>query len=102
GRNGGRPFEHNDAACRLAALATPALLATLAERHGFEPRHRGEIALVGGSDDHGALDIATTWTEARGDTVEDFLAGIALGRSKPAGGHGSAEKLAHAVLSLFL
>ena len=102
GRNGGRPSEHNEVACRLAGLATPALLSTLADRHGLEPRHRGPIALVGGSDDHGALDIATTWTEARGDTPGAFLANVIAGGSVPAGGHGSAEKLAHAVLSLFL
>ena len=102
GRNGGRPLEHNETACQLSALATPTLLATLAERHDLEPRHAGGIALVGGSDDHGGLDVATTWTEAAGNDVESFLAGIVSGGSAPAGAHGSAEKLAHAVLALVL
>ena len=38
-------------------------LASLADKHGIEPAHGGRIALTGGSDDHGALDIATTWTD---------------------------------------
>ncbi len=38
------------------------------ERHNLEPGHAGRIGLTGGSDDHGALDIAMTWTEGeRGD-----------------------------------
>jgi glycosyltransferase involved in cell wall biosynthesis len=102
GRNGGRPAEHNETACRLAALVTPAYLEALAERHDLAPRHGGEIALVGGSDDHGGLDIATTWTEAPGETLEGFLAAVVSGGSAPDGAHGSAEKLAHAVLALFL
>jgi glycosyltransferase involved in cell wall biosynthesis len=102
GRNGGRPREHNEAACRIAALATPARLAALGERHDLEPRHRGPIALVGGSDDHGAVDIATTWTVAAGSTPADFLANAVAGGAAPDGEHGSAEKLAHAVLALFV
>jgi len=35
GRNGARPQQANELACRLAAHAEPALLATLAERHGI-------------------------------------------------------------------
>jgi glycosyltransferase involved in cell wall biosynthesis len=101
GRNGGRPREHNEAAVRLASLVTPRYLEKLAEKHGLAPRHSGTIALVGGSDDHGALDIATTWTEAEGETVEAFLDAAAGGRGRIGGEHGSAEKLAHALLALF-
>lgn len=99
GRNGARPAAHNVAACRIAELATPAHLESLGERHGIEPRHLG-IALSGGSDDHSALDIATTWTEAEGETVAEFLAAVTAGRGTPAGDHGSSEKLAHAMLAL--
>jgi hypothetical protein len=91
GRNGGRPREHNDSAARLAAVATPAYLRKLAEKHELEPRHAGPIALVGGSDDHGALDIATTWTEAKGETLDEFLENVVAGRGEPGGEHGSAE-----------
>jgi glycosyltransferase involved in cell wall biosynthesis/predicted metal-dependent phosphoesterase TrpH len=102
GRNGARPQEANELACRLAAAVTPAYLAKLAERHGFEPCHAGRIALTGGSDDHGALDIATTWTEAAAPDPAGFLAAVQAGESTPHGAHGSTTKLAHAVASLFV
>lgn len=102
GRNGARPADSNTLACRIAAAVTPSYLARLAERHGFTPRHHGTISLTGGSDDHGGLDIATTWTEAPGSTVDALLASIAAGRCEPHGDHGSALKLAHAVGALLL
>jgi glycosyltransferase involved in cell wall biosynthesis/predicted metal-dependent phosphoesterase TrpH len=80
GRNGARPEESNVLACRLAEL--------------------GSIALSGGSDDHGAIDIATTWTEAPGETVEEFLAAVVNGEGGPGGAHGSTVKLAHALAAL--
>jgi glycosyltransferase involved in cell wall biosynthesis/predicted metal-dependent phosphoesterase TrpH len=102
GRNGARPQESNELACRLAASVDAADIRSLAERHGIEPVHSGSIALTGGSDDHGALDVATTWTEARGETVEEFLGTLARGESGPAGEHGSTLKLAHALAALFV
>ena len=102
GRNGARPAEQNLLACRLAAAVTPSYLAKLAERHELEPAHGGTIALTGGSDDHAALDIATTWTEAQGETVEEFLAALSAGASSAHGAHGSTVKLAHAVAGLCL
>lgn len=102
GRNGARPRPHNELACRLARLVTPSSLEALAERHGLEPRHAGQIGLVGGSDDHGALDIATTWTEAATDDLHGFLESACAGEGEPVGSHGSPEKLAHAVIALFL
>lgn len=101
GRNGARPRESNELACRLAAAVTPEYLAKLADRHGIEPAHAGRIALTGGSDDHGALDIATTWTDAPGARVEEMLASIARGEGVIGGGHGSTLKLAHAIAALF-
>src|SRR5262249_18148696 len=76
GRNGARPRDSNELACRLAASVRADALHRLADKHGIAPLHR-RIALTGGSDDHGALDIATTWTEAPGESVESFLAGVA-------------------------
>jgi glycosyltransferase involved in cell wall biosynthesis len=100
GRNGARPEESNLVACRLAGVVTRAYLAKLAERHELEPTHCGSIALTGGSDDHGAIDIADTWTEATGATPEAFLAAVASGGAQPGGAHGSAVKLAHAMAAL--
>ena len=102
GRNGARSAASNQLACRLAAAVTPDYLEKLAERHGLEPAHRGRIGLSGGSDDHGALDVATTWTEANGVTVEAFLASVTAGEGSPLGEHGSTVKLAHAVGALAL
>jgi glycosyltransferase involved in cell wall biosynthesis len=102
GRNGARPRAHNELACKLARLVTPSYLEPLADRHGLAPRHAGHVGLVGGSDDHGALDLATTWTEAEGDDLDSFLHHACTGRGGPVGAHGSPEKLAHAVISLFL
>ena len=99
-RNGARPEESNELAARLAASVTPEWIARLADRHGIEPTHDGRIATTGGSDDHGALDVATTWTEAGGDSVEDFLDSVASGDCAPGGEHGSTVKLAHALASL--
>lgn len=102
GRNGARPQSSNTVAAALAESVTPALIERLAERHGIEPRHAGRIALSAGSDDHGALDIATTCTEAAGATVEEYLDEVAAGRGTMRGEHGSSVKLAHAVGALAL
>jgi glycosyltransferase involved in cell wall biosynthesis len=100
GRNGARPEDSNVVACRLAATATNGYLRKLAARHELEPPHTGPIVLTGGSDDHGALDIAATWTAAPGATQDEFLASIVAGQAKPEGAHGSAVKLAHAMAAL--
>src|SRR5262249_21766894 len=100
GRNGARPEETNSLACRLAAAASREYLAELAGRHGVDPPAHTAIGLSGGSDDHGALDIATTWTEAEGETAQEFLAAVTSGRGTPGGEHGSTVKLAHAVGAL--
>ncbi len=101
GRNGARPRETNELACRLAAAGTPEYLAKLGERHQLAAGHE-RIRLTAGSDDHGALDIATTWTEAPGATPAEFLAAVYRGRGEVHGQHGSSVKLAHAAGALFL
>ena len=100
GRNGARPEDSNLVACRIAATAMNGYLAKLAGRHDLDAVHTGPIALTGGSDDHGAIDIASTWTEAPGDTPAAFLEAVAAGAGKPEGAHGSAVKLAHAMAAL--
>jgi glycosyltransferase involved in cell wall biosynthesis len=102
GRNGARPRSSNDLAARLAASVTPAYLEKLAERHDLEPRHPGRISITGGSDDHGGIDIATTWTEAPAAGLDGFLEAVRAGHCGPAGAHGSAVKLAHALAALGL
>jgi len=101
-RNGARPASSNILAESLRAACTPASLAALADRHGLEPRHAGSIAPCAGSDDHGALDIATTWTVAPGNSPAAFLANVVGGSGVVCGEHGSSLKLAHAVGALLL
>jgi glycosyltransferase involved in cell wall biosynthesis len=102
GRNGARPESSNTLAVALAESVTPALVERFAGVHGIEPRHTGRIALSAGSDDHGALDIATTFTQVEAATVEGFLDGVVSGRGTIVGEHGSSVKLAHAVGALVL
>src|SRR5262249_39545679 len=78
-RTGAGPVSSNILAESLRTTCTPAYLATLADRHDVEPRHSGRIAACAGSDDHGALDIATTWTAAPGDSPAAFLTSVAGG-----------------------
>ena len=98
GRNGARPEESNLVACRLAASVSSASCRS-SPAPQFEATHAGPIRLTGGSDDHGAIDIAETWTSAPG-AAGDFLAAMAGGAGEPGGAHGSAVKLAHAMAAL--
>jgi hypothetical protein len=100
GQNGARPAEANSLACRIAAAASPEYLAKLAERHRVEPPSHRAIGLSGGSDDHGAIDIATTWTQAHGVSPAEFLESVMAGGGTPGGAHGSTLKLAHALGAL--
>ena len=68
GRNGARPRDVERA--RLPARRggrRPTYLASSPSATASSRPTTGRIALTGGSDDHGALDIATTWTDAPGD-----------------------------------
>lgn len=101
GRNGARVKEGNDAACKIAAAASSEFLAKLAEKHGVAPRGDGPPALVGGSDDHGLLDVAATWTETpQAATTTELLEHLRDGDCEPRGAHGSTLTLAHSLTSL--
>ena len=72
-------------------------------RHGAGALGDNElVALVLGTGGRrgGALDIATTWSEADGSSVAGFLESVVAGRARPCGGHGSTRKLSHAVGAL--
>jgi glycosyltransferase involved in cell wall biosynthesis len=101
-QNGARPERSNVIAGAFRESCTPAYLETLAARHGTDPRHSGPIGICAGSDDHGAIDIATTWTEATGDVPAEFLTSVAQNRATVHGEHGSSVKLAHSIGALLL
>ncbi len=71
----------------------------LADRHGLEPLgHKPwKKGLIGGSDDHSSLNIASMHTLAGAQGLEDFLGAVREGRAKPSGraatGHALARNL---------
>ena len=71
----------------------------LADRHGLEPLGRTpwKKGLIGGSDDHSSLNIASMHTLARADGLHDFLGAVRDGRTVPCGraatGHALARNL---------
>lgn len=101
GRNGARSRDGNEVATRIARAADAALLERLADRHGIAPVRPGPRALTAGSDDHGLLDAAATYTETPpAQTVRDLLGHVCAGRTTLEGAHGSTAALAHAMLGL--
>src|SRR5207344_849677 len=90
GRNGSRTRTGNEVATRIARSASREYLAKLADKHGIAPRGEGPPALVGGSDDHGMLDVAATWTETpEAESVYELLDHLRAGRTTPGGEHGA-------------
>ncbi|MBF0379061.1 MAG: glycosyltransferase [Desulfamplus sp.] len=60
-----------------------------------------EKMIIGGSDDHSALNIASTYTEMNDvATVEDFLKGLGKNRTNTGGKAGSPKKMAHNLYSI--
>jgi glycosyltransferase involved in cell wall biosynthesis/predicted metal-dependent phosphoesterase TrpH len=80
-RNGARP----------AALNAPAA--------DFIAAHGG--IGIGGSDDHGGVDIGRTWTQTpAASSPQELLAHVRAGRAAPGGSHGSPAKWAHSAVAL--
>lgn len=101
GRNGARSRAGNETAVRIAGAASPAYLAKLADKHGIEPAGSGPPALTAGSDDHGLIDAAATWTcTPAADDVATLLGHVRAGRTELGGAHGSTAALAHAMVGL--
>ncbi len=89
----------------VLSATTPALLDELAERHrltgDFDPTKPPRYATTGGSDDHGGIYVATTWTEtAFAGSAKEFLAQIGSGCCRPGGETGSSLKLARSFQTL--
>ena len=101
GRNGARSRDGNTIAVRIAQAATPDFLDKLAEKHAIRPRTWAARSLTAGSDDHGLLDAAATYTETpRATCVEDVLFHIRSGSTTLHGQHGSTAALSHAMIGL--
>jgi glycosyltransferase involved in cell wall biosynthesis len=103
GRNGMHDRHLNEMATAVFGSLTEEVLADLAERHRLEPRGERpwEKVFTGGSDDHGGLYVATTWTETPpAATVGEYLAHLAAGDHAPGGEPGSALRLAQSLFAI--
>lgn len=76
----------------------------LSARHRLHPRWPEPWlkTRVGGTDDHGLLNVGRTWTEFPPETesVDDLLSCLREGRCKPGGEAGGSAKLAHTFYSV--
>lgn len=102
-RNGARAARYNRFTETMVRSLTPELVERLAEKHHLAPRgaRPWEKALVGGSDDHSGLFVATANTTATCDgTVQGFLRALRERRTQPAGEDGDALTLAHSIYSI--
>lgn len=97
-RNGARLPEANELAARLLPdMATHRLLA---HELGFEPSPQ-RTGGIGGSDDHGGIDIGTTYTlTPPAANVAEFLEHLRAGRCRPAGLHAHPARITHMVARL--
>jgi hypothetical protein len=60
----------------------------------LDTRRGPRLAAIGGSDAHTLRRVGTTWTEAPGQTREEFLNSISRGDCRPGGRHGSVAVVA--------
>ncbi len=96
--NGARDNAPNVALRLIAAALRPEDIERMAERQGIEPYGPApwQKSLTGGSDDHGALNIARIHTEVPGaQTLADFLRGVDQGLSQARGEAARPETMAH-------
>ncbi|TVR57244.1 MAG: glycosyltransferase [Spirochaetaceae bacterium] len=89
GINGLRNRTFNSDWMSLMASLTEERVQILAKKHGLIPvgREPWVKRLTAGSDDHAGLLIGRTYTDAPGDTVDDFILAIQSGKSTVGGRH---------------
>jgi hypothetical protein len=103
GLNGIHERRANDLVRRIFGSLTREVLEGLAERHRLEPCGPTPWikTFTGGSDDHGGVYIATTFTQTPpATTVAEYLEQIRLGRHEPGGETGSSLRLVQSLYSI--
>ena len=99
GINGLRDALLSDLAQTLLGSLTRNKIEELANRHNLQPTHPEpwKKILVGGSDDHGGMFLASAYTETAtaADSSEEFLQQIRHGDCKPHGHGGTPLALSH-------
>jgi glycosyltransferase involved in cell wall biosynthesis len=102
--NGAHSALHREAFEPVLDRLTQAEIEKLSKRHNLEPLwpEPWVKSRVGGTDDHGLLNVGRTWTEFPPGThnVEDVLACLRDGRCRPGGDAGGSAKLAHTFYSV--
>jgi glycosyltransferase involved in cell wall biosynthesis len=102
--NGAHSALHREAFEPVLDRLDRAEVERLSARHRLRPRwdQPWVKARVGGTDDHGLLNIGRTWTEfpPETQTVEDVLRCLREGRCRPGGEAGGSAKLAHTFYSV--
>lgn len=101
-RNGSRAMRFNEMASRMLLGLNEERIGLLADKHGIEPY--GEQpwlkGMVGGSDDHGSLFIARSYTEAKAAGPEEFVASVGNRLSQAHGEHGGFLTMAHSLYGI--
>ncbi|HEY7091267.1 MAG TPA: glycosyltransferase [Tepidisphaeraceae bacterium] len=102
--NGAHSSLHREAFEPLLNALDEREISRLSETHGIGPRwpEPWAKARIGGSDDHGLLNVGRTWTEFPPDakSTEDVLRYLREGVCMPGGEAGSSAKLAHTFYSV--
>ncbi|MEI8242428.1 MAG: glycosyltransferase [bacterium] len=102
GINGTRGRFGNIAWQEVLRHLTPAHIARLSQKHQIAPwgAESWIKGITGGSDDHAALFIGATYTQARATTIPEFLAALRAKRTLPGGRYGDHKALAYAIFKV--
>lgn len=101
--NGTRDDYQNRILCEILQKLTRKDIEQLANKHDLKPYglKPWKKHLVGGSDDHSSVNIASRYTEIEGvGSVVEFLNGISQGKSRVAGRASNPRILAHTLYSI--
>lgn len=98
--NGTRSRLSSELTVKIAQHYSREGLEILANKYGFIKRRRDFIAFTGGSDDHGGLDVGTTYTQCEGSTVEDLKNSLLSGFVSAEGLHGDPRRLSHMIINI--
>jgi glycosyltransferase involved in cell wall biosynthesis len=101
--NGARDAWQNECLREIVSRLGEKDIWRLAEAHGIDPGYAQPWRknLIGGSDDHSALTIASTYTEVEGATsLEEFFDGMENGASRAVGNSSTPRTMARTLYSI--
>lgn len=103
-RNGGRGRRTNDSFLKLLQSLTPETMAALEAKHGIPPASLTPWVkgMTGGSDDHSALLLGTTFTEGSGSTPREFLNSLQCCGTTAVGRHNTFQALTFNIIKIAL